>query len=668
MTAFAPVSVWVLWILIAYGLTFTPYATLFRVFLTHSPAPVAAVLPALPFAFATGAWLTHRFRVPRWEPIILLGLPALLCLAKAPLPTVLAVVFFLSAHAIGVRCLPAPPPSPLLRVGLRFGIGLSVISILLVLAGLAGLLRWPIALIILGPAVFSGELWADLKCLRTKWTESEDNRHPAVSVLLFFALAMALLGGLWAITPSIAFDTLKMHLAYARWYAETGAFSPVPLSPESYYPQGAELIMAFFWLVGGQAAAQMFAPVSLVATLLVLAGILRKCGLKPAVVFCGLVAGMSLPFLHWTAFVAKNDLALAFFLVASLASLLEKRIYLATFFLAMAFGIKHVAFFGAVALAPIFVHLIWQSAKNQVGRSSRLLTRLRTLGAVCAIFLGLGTFSLVRAYVHTGNPLYPEVASRTTDFSVVNHPYPTNADRVMRYVGVPWLLHFNGQGGFESSSPNPMGFWLVFFALSWLTMSPPPAPAFRQVLLFCGIYLLYWVSILVTLRYAIVPIFLITALSAPALFRLPRWLVIPASVYCCFFSLAVCVLIEVSPPQLLWWAGRLSGDGFLRQMLPGYAAAQALHGRAERTDRIFALDACPVPYTPYPGSLRCFFPNDIHNSAVELRGEIFRDHYRFLILPPTPLREQLLASLPTTVLYADASFSLYEVGTVPNVR
>ncbi|MBL8240578.1 MAG: DUF2029 domain-containing protein [Bryobacterales bacterium] len=639
---------WPLWFVLALGVTLPAFSALAQVFLTHSPAPIASSLPAVPVVLAAGAWVTHRFRQPRWELALLVAIPASLCLTKAPLPTLLAAALFLSAHTIGRSILPFPPDSILLRLTLRFGLGIGVFIVVLFCAGIAGVMYWPLLLALLLPALSVREFGKDLRLLAARWAEAEEVRHPAVSLLLFFGLGFAALGALWALTPEIAYDPLKMHFASARWYAETGTFTPVPNVPESYYPQGAELLMALLWSAGGQSAAQLLSPIFFLGTLLAAASILRALGWNPAFVFCGLVAAASVPFLHWTAFVAKNDIPLAFFLLASLACLLHRRVVLASFFLAMAFGIKHVALFGAIGLTPLFVREIWLSRR-----------RLRTFLAVAAVFLAFGTFSLLRTYVLTGNPLYPENATRTVDISVVTHPYQSASERVMRYAGIPWLLHFDGQRAFESSSPNPMGFWLVFFVPVCLAWFRDRHTALRLLLLFCAIYLLYWVSILVTLRYALAPILLLIALTAPALFDGHRRAAIVAAFYSLVFSLAVCTLIEVSPPQLLWWAGRFNTDTFLRHALPIYPASQALHGHANKGDGVLALNGCPTPYAPFPGTVRCLFDYDFQHSAPRLIDEVQRGGYRFLILPATPLSEQFRLSLPTREIYSDSNFGVY---------
>jgi hypothetical protein len=158
-----------------------------------------------------------------------------------------------------------------------------------------------------------------------------------------------------------------------------------------------------------------------------------------------------------------------------------------------------------------------------------------------------------------------------------------------------------------------------------------------------------------------VPILLLISLTAPALFRLPRWLSVPAAFYCLTFSLAVCTLIEVSPPQLLWAAGRLNTDGFLRQALPVYAASQALQGKAAKTDRILALDGCPAPYAPFAGTVRCVYRTDFNDSAPRLLDEIKTGAYRFVILPPTPLRQHALLTLSAKEVYSDVQFTVYDL-------
>ena len=51
-----------------------------------------------------------------------------------------------------------------------------------------------------------------------------------------------------------------MHLPAARHYAMTGGLEPLPGQPYSFYPQGAETVMAAAYSLGGQPAVQLVHP------------------------------------------------------------------------------------------------------------------------------------------------------------------------------------------------------------------------------------------------------------------------------------------------------------------------------------------------------------------------------------------------------------------------
>jgi hypothetical protein len=622
-----------------------------ELFRTHSPALVVSLLPAVPVALAAGAWLTHRLRRPRWEPLVLIGGPLLILLAKAPAGTLAATLLLASAHAIGERLLPNPPPGMALRLGLRLAVGTGVQMIALFALGMAGWLGLPALLLLVAPAATS---WPGIRCewrgVCEAWGETSGARHPAVSTLLFFAFTLASIGALWTVTPAIAFDPLKMHLASARWYAATGALTPAPLVLESYYPQGAELLMALLWTAGGQAAAQLQSPMLLPACILLTTGVLRQCGLERITAVCGAVAGFSIPYIHWTSFVAKNDLALVLFLLACLGALLARRPVLAAFCLAMAFGVKHVALFGALALTPLFLQRIWQSPR-----------RLRTFAAVVFVFAGLGTFSLIRTWTLTGNPTYPLVRGHATDSPYMEKRYQ-NLPPLLRYAAVPWRIHFDGSLAFESTSRNPIGIWLIVFLPGLLYLRRNWRADTFWVLLFCGIYYLCWAAILDKVRYFIVPVLLLAGLVTPALFRLPPRVAAAAVYGCLLFSFTVCVLLEVSAPQLLWFAGRISSAEYLRAALPPFAAAEALAGRAGPDDRILAVDGCASPYSPFAGRTACFSTTDLGRTPEGVAAHAREGCYRFIILPVEPRRGQVRALLGGEEVYRDDRHAVYDLG------
>ncbi|MBM3784766.1 MAG: hypothetical protein FJW30_10425 [Acidobacteria bacterium] len=640
---------WLIWLAVATALTAPPLLWHVDLFKTHSPPAIAAVLNAVPVLLLAGLFIWHwlRRKLPAAaEPVALAALPLAVCLLRAPIPTGAGALLFLSAYGIGARIQAGSPGA---RIGLRFGFGAGVLILVLFAAGLAGWLNLWLGAALLAPALLARPLGKDLRELAGRWTS--ELHGPVESVSTYFALLFGGLGAIWTLTPAIAFDPLKMHLATARWYAETGVFAPLPTLAESYYPQGTELLMAMLWITGGgQAGAQMIAPIFLVATLVLLVALLRRLDMTRSAAVTGAAAALTIPFLHWTEFVAKNDAPLAFFLLACLYCVIDDRLPLATFFLAMAFGIKHVALFGAVALTPLFLWRIWRSPN-----------RARALLSVGVIFLFLGTISLARTYILKGDPLYPESRARAADFSVVNHAYQSAGERVMRYAGIPWLLHFDGRRAFESTSHNPMGVWLVFFFPGLAAFIRGRNQAASLAILFVAIYLLYWVSILVTLRYALLPIALLVAWTAAGVTtHLPRRAAAAAAAYCYFFSLTVCVLIEVSAPQLFWLAGRSGTTEYLTAALPEYGSVAALY--AKPAGRVFSLDNCASAYAPRVEDFQCLFMKDAANDPHRIASAAREGSYRYLILPSGERGKAVLEILqPSREVYLDRNFAVYDL-------
>lgn len=640
---------WACWLAFAIFLTVPPLAWHLRTIAANAQPPVDRLLAAVPVCVVVGLMALHRLRRPRWEPAVLFVIPAVVCLVKAPVGTMLALLFIASAHAIGARILREAPEEVLARLGLRFAIGAGAWMVLLFYAGLAGWLHWALIVLLLVPGLFARELAEDLGLVALQWEALAEVRHPAVTVALGFALVLGAAGALWAVQPAIAFDPVKMHLAEAGWYAAHGALRPMEGLPESFYPQGMELIQAALWTLGGQAAAQLASPAVMLGFLPLAGGLLRACGLSPGAVFCGLTAAMAMPFLHWTAFAAKNDILLALFVLGALLALCLHRPVLAAFLLAMAFGVKHVALFGAVALAPQFCIEI-----------ARKRDKLRTLLLVAGVLLLFGLHSLARSYVLTGNPVYPERAGRISELKRAGET-PGAGAMLLRWLAMPWEVQFRGREAFESVSSNPMGIWLVLFAPGLWAAARRGTRAFHWTALFAALFLLYWSLNLTKVRYAIPPLLLLTAGTAAVLFELPRRIAAAVSAYALFFSLTVVAMLTVSVPQLAWFAGRMGDDAYLTEMLPTYAAARALEGIAGVGEAVLVLDGCASTYMPSPGSSYCLSQHDLGQSGRTGEGEALSGRYRYAIVPRGVLADRIAAGAGVEIVSADERSILFRL-------
>ena len=376
-----------------------------------------------------------------------------------------------------------------------------------------------------------------------------------MGVVISFAGIFLVCGLLVTLAPSVAHDSIVMHLPSAMFYSAKQALVPLANLDYSYFPQGFEVLMTAAYLFAGQAAAQMISPAFFGLTTFLVFVVARECGLARAPAIAATISGTSIPFLHWTGSVAKNDIALALFQLAALHCYLRARrpdatnwLRLGAFFVASSFAVKHSALFGAVPLAALYLHLLW--------KRGRLVREVIIMASVFALF---GLCWQVRTFALTGNPVYPVKWHSAVEALRPDSMRAPDA-RSIPYYQIPWRIHFDGRleglpaTAFESPLPNPMGLFLVVCVPVWaLVRRRSRNPLERACLVFCGVYFLYWGAVWPVLRYAIPLILMLVVLTTARLWalslhlpRLARRATELALAYCLGFALLGTMIIEVN--------------------------------------------------------------------------------------------------------------------------
>src|SRR5262249_37935428 len=135
--------------------------------------------------------------------------------------------------------------------------------------------------------------------------------------------------------------------------------------------QNAETLMTLAFALGGQAAAQMISPVFFLLTAAVVFSIVRHFGACVLAALAALVLGSSIPFVHWTGSVAKNDVQLAFFELAALLALYLWRetgrsqwLPLGALFIGTAFGTKSTVLFALLPLGMLYGFAVWRQPRR----------------------------------------------------------------------------------------------------------------------------------------------------------------------------------------------------------------------------------------------------------------------------------------------------------------
>ena len=613
----------------------------------------------------------------KWSPAIPLFVAASLFLIYAPLAVALIAFLLLACYSLGgevLRLFALQLDSALELFAFSTGLGLGLLTLLLFLIGLArGFYAWVFVALLL---VLFACGWVHLKqtLFSSRWLRTLSIKRPAneeavVHLAWLFAAALILCAAPVILTPSVAFDAIRYHLPAARFYFLEHRLMPVPLSAYSYYPQGLEVLMTLAYSLGGQLAAQMVTPALTCLFAAVNYRILRVCEFGSGAAFTGLVCALSLPFVHWSGAVAKNDSALGMYQALSLLAVLRwnqsKRfgwILLSAFFLGCSFGIKHVALFGAL---PLVVFSCYAAVSE-----TRWIRALLLVGAMLLLF---GTFWQIRTYLLTGNPVFPEGTGLALNANFVEH-HESGTGVLKRYGSVPWRVLWDAQGSFESPLRNPSGIALLALAPVWLFVRRrKPSRAEQICLVFCLLYLAYWCTVLTIVRYAIVPLCLLAGFAGARLWWLSSVSTWPvkaalcsAFVYCEIFALSGIVIIEWNVPQIGFLAHRLNQEQYLREALLTYESARALSTFSKPGDRVFGVNNCSALYAPETVQFHCALLAGSDAKRISALAEkVIEGGNQYLLLKRGPEELALIGALgghaEPGVLWQDLNFSVYRL-------
>jgi hypothetical protein len=653
------------WLGVAIWLTAPEFLTLVKFFRHPGEQYYRALLVSLgaaPVLFAAWHWL-HR-RIWRQDPALLTALPVALATLYEPRATAVALLVLVACHATGSRVrkrlgIAAAGAAEKLVVNLAIGFGALLCSLFGL--GLCGLYHaWVFAILLLAPAVLGwretaelGETW---RAIRVGWGATTEAATAAGSLLVAFAMLFEVCAVFAALLPNIAFDVLKMHLPSAQYYAAQHALRPVPALDYSYLPQGVETVMTLGLVLAGQPAAQLLAALFFPLTILAVWSVLRACAVGRMAAFAGCVCAVSAPAFHWTASVAKNDIALAFFCLTALLGYLRWRaaggfrwIEWGTFCVAMAAGIKHSVLFALPGVGLLYAQAVWRER-----------SRVRALLSLATIFVTLGLFWHARAAYLTGNPLYPLPASLAAG---TGKDLKVTDGQIAGLLRRPWDVHFHGDLYFESMLHAPLGIVMLVAAPVWFGRGWNYRAGAGACLLFAVLGLVYWYYSIQVIRYPAAAFLVLLSLSgagawkcyesAPLAGRIP---IFAAAAYTLLFSLCGTAILEVNGPALRYLARRIDKNGYLREALGTYASLEFLRGWWQPGDSVLAVGNWSTAYSP---DAQRFHSLGEEADAPKIATELHERQSRFLILPNS--RSDDGEAVGGRELHRDANFTVYLV-------
>jgi Dolichyl-phosphate-mannose-protein mannosyltransferase len=328
-----------------------------------------------------------------------------------------ATLFALVSVGAGKRLLDALDESPAhpldtLALALPLGFGIAAIGTL-ALGELGGLNRAGLSVLLSVLIVIGAKAWSRLghqvRSWRSNLYQTRQLSWPERAIAV--CAVMALFGaGLKAFEPVTDGDALCYHLQVPKVFLSRGSVSFEPDLHETVYPVLTELLYAIALEFRGPEACrgiQWFLGLAFAANVMAIA----RPSLGPRAWWAGSIAllvpavtnGMSAPL---------NDVALAAFGMAAIFAWTRlhercsvRAAIVAGVFSGLAIGVKYPALVLVGLLAPAI------AIRSLERRSSQTSTRRSGWLALGCVYLAVvafvGGWWYLRAYVHTGNPVYP---------------------------------------------------------------------------------------------------------------------------------------------------------------------------------------------------------------------------------------------------------------------
>jgi len=663
-------ALWLAWVAIAVVLT--SRIVLWHIEYFRSPGPpfYRAAIIGLPL-LTIGALAWARLRTGflwRYELAAIAAIPAAAASVREPRATLVIATLLAACYCAG-RALCERfgwnAEAPAADLVFSIASGFAMLNIVMFASGLARIwYPWFFALLLLAPLLIFGRYLLRLinvpRAIFSRWRELSDLRQPVPGILIPFAAILAVCSTVLMLAPTLSWDAMKMHLPLSQYYLQVHALEPKPGLDYSFFPQAAESLFALAWSLGGQPAAQMMAPLFFALSLLAAWILARDCGADASEALTGVVLVASLPVLHWAESVPKNDAALTFFMLASLAAALRWRVtselkwvQAGVLFLACGFATKDLALFGAIPLAFVFLPAAWCQPR-----------RLRAIASLAMIFAILALIWNVRRFVLTGNPIFPLAPGRA---AVPGWPLdPSLSGTLLRMLRLPWDLSFHGDNFSETVLIAPLGIAFVMFWPLWL-LTRRPNRAERLGLGFAVTSFVLWGVFSPLVRYAAPALSVFALLTGVRLARFRRTspLILRSSLaaICLWVMIpAVCavMIVEINAPQLRYVTGISNRDEYLSQALITYPSLVWLRDHTTPADRILGLENCSDVYAPpYPRyQSNCVFrPWTAAEVGNQLRGKSFD----WLVAPSGDQAAVLASGHSAREMYRDPNFEIYRL-------
>ena len=480
---------------------------------------------------------------------------------------------------------------PLEALVFQLALGFACLSYALFAFACVGLYRRGAVAAVVFVVAASGAVSAARSLRRHVSSFSVPQRADAVLVLcVAAAIACAFVA---ALAPETEYDALWYHLYLPdRWLA---AGRPVDLIEEyiSLYPLTWEMLYGAAMALGGPVAAKMvhFVCVPLLAAT---AALLTRRAFPRANAWVAAALTVTAPTVLWESTTAYVDLALAWYVSLAVYALVRwdmlrdrRWLIVGATVMGTALGIKHL---GLVALAIVSIALAVGETRAASARAAA-----RTVVLFAAIALVIPSPWYIRAYVASGNPVFPEMY--TAFGAKPEARWSPDAERSLRrfkdHFGrsrtvthltmLPWdvTVHGASYGG----TFGPLFLILLPTALTWRRLDR--GPAVWVLLAGCVAYMAVWASPISSfqLRFLLPIVPVLAVLAAHGVMRLREAADITLRHGGAAVEAVTIVLLLMNLPPAIEWheRDRVEWSGWLTHVIRGLPVGVVSGVETEKT-------------------------------------------------------------------------------------
>jgi hypothetical protein len=239
---------------------------------------------------------------------------------------------------------------------------------------------------------------------------------PLPTAIVAAVLLVTAIGGLALPTGDMNHDSIAYHFLGPKVWLRDHLIRPVPDEVLTSFPAVVETQYAALMYLGGQRAPEFFALISLIAILLIIAGLANRLGLSSPGVWWTLALIVTMPALYRGAYGGFLDVLFAAFVLAAARMAFDAETLgdyaLFGLFCGIAMATKYTALISFFLL--IFCSLVISLWSRRQSRAAVA----KNLAISCAIALAVASPVYLRNWIVFGCPIYPPPPALLRIFTV----------------------------------------------------------------------------------------------------------------------------------------------------------------------------------------------------------------------------------------------------------